>query len=114
MDLFRYGGVDPKVSDLRVMYYFLIHLTIYSFETAVVYRSPKTIELHDLILSMSDRKYSNKEIADYLNFSGIKPRRTEKWSGKLIWSAVKKLKDRRQRETSSYWEVNDIQIIKVR
>ena len=39
---------------------------------------------------MSQKGISNKDISDYLNKQKIKPKRTERYTSKLVWATLQK------------------------
>ena len=50
-----------------------------------------------LITELDHIGWSTVEIRDFLNTNGIRPQRTDTFSTKLIWSTLKKLRDRQRR-----------------
>jgi len=59
-----------------------------------------------LMYQMSQDGISNKDISDYLNEHKIQPKRTEKYTTKLVWSILKKhrLKLERQKHVEVRYE----------
>ena len=59
-----------------------------------------------LMYQMSHNGISNKDISDYLNEHKIQPKRTEKYTTKLVWSILKKyrLKLERQKHVEVRYE----------
>ena len=51
----------------------------------------------NLISDLHEKGLSNNDISDYLNTRGILSPRTHKYSQKLIWGTLKKIKDRSNR-----------------
>ena len=51
-----------------------------------------------LMYQMSQNRISNKDISDYLNEHKIQPKRTEKYTTKLVWSILKKYRLRLERQ----------------
>ena len=51
-------------------------------------------ELLKLIHDLHINEMSNRDISDYLNSNNYKPRRTENFSTKLVWSLIEKYKIR--------------------
>ena len=49
-------------------------------------------ELLELIHDLHINGMSNRDISDYLNSNNYKPRRTDKFSTKLVWSLIEKYK----------------------
>jgi arginine/lysine/ornithine decarboxylase len=47
---------------------------------------------------MSQNGISNKDITDYLNEHKIQPKRTEKYTTKLVWSILKKYRLKLERQ----------------
>jgi hypothetical protein len=47
---------------------------------------------------MSQNGFSNKDICDYLNEQKIQPKRTEKYTTKLVWSILKKYRFKLERQ----------------
>ena len=70
-----------------------------------MYRNPEVERHHTTLLDLHDRGMSTREIRDYLNDNNIKPRRTDKWSTSLVFMNLRKLRDRRDRERTYYWEI---------
>lgn len=83
-------------------------VTVYSFRALVRSnaltlwnRSKSVEELHNLLLSLHFGGWSNREITDYLNANEIKPRRAKVWTIFNVGMALKKLRKRSERESSS-------------
>ena len=51
----------------------------------------------NLITNLHEKGLSNNDISDYLNEKGILSPRNQKYSQKLIWGTLKKIKDRSNR-----------------
>ena len=51
-----------------------------------------------LMYQMSQDGFSNKDICDYLNEHKIQPKRTEKYTTKLVWSILKKYRFKLERQ----------------
>jgi len=51
-----------------------------------------------LMYQMSQDGISNKDITDYLNEHKIQPKRTEKYTTKLVWSILKKYRFKLERQ----------------
>lgn len=51
---------------------------------------------------------SNRDISDYLNSNNYKPRRTDKFSIKLVWSLPKKYKIRLQKKNEVKIKVEEV------
>ncbi len=83
--------------------------TIYCFQFTVMINSPLFTSKQfseeynsrfDLILELDRRGYSTVQIRDFLNTNRIRPSRTDLFSTKLVWTTLKKLKERKKyRET---------------
>jgi arginine/lysine/ornithine decarboxylase len=59
---------------------------------------------------MSQNGISNKDISDLLNEHKIQPKRTEKYTAKLVWSILKKYRHRleRQKHVEVRYENNEL------
>ena len=51
----------------------------------------------ELISRLDRMGWSTVEIRDFLNSNGIRPQRTDRFSTKLIWVTIQKLRDRRKK-----------------
>ena len=51
-----------------------------------------------LIYKLSKGGMTNRKIVDYLENKGIRPKRTSSFSTKLVWSILKKYKNKMQRK----------------
>ncbi len=80
-------------------------ISVYSYQTAIKTRSTTDLDRYELLLDLSNRGWSNKYISTHLNTFGPKPPRTDEWYPNLVWATLKKLRDRRQRENTTYWDI---------
>ena len=51
-----------------------------------------------LMYQMSQKGISNKDISDYLNEQQIKPKRTERYTTKLVWAILQKYTNKLNRK----------------
>ena len=65
-------------------------------------------ELLELIHDLHISGMSNRDISDYLNSNDYKPRRTDKFSTKLVWSLIEKYKIRLQKQDEVKIKVEEI------
>ena len=65
-------------------------------------------ELLKLIRDLHINGMSNRDISDYLNSNNYKPRRTDKFSTKLVWSLIEKYKIRLQKQDEVKIKVEEI------
>ena len=65
-------------------------------------------ELLKLIHDLHINGMSNRDISDYLNSNNYKPRRTDQFSTKLVWSLIEKYKIRLQKQNEVKIKVEEI------
>jgi len=63
---------------------------------------------HRLILNLSDKGYSDKEISIYLNSRKIQTPRRKSYSPQLVWVTRKKLRLRDKRKNETNIRIDDI------
>ena len=88
-------------------YYYIKSLTDYTLgcdiylttrQLTVVTLNEEWEELLELIWKLHTQGMTNKEISNYLNTNGYKPRRTEKFSSNGVWGILKKYRIRKQKK----------------
>ena len=65
-------------------------------------------ELLKLIHDLHINGMSNRDISEYLNSNNYKPRRTDKFSTKLVWSLIEKYKIRLQKQNEVKGKVEEV------
>ena len=65
-----------------------------------------------LMYQMSQKGISNKDISDYLNKQRIKPKRTERYSTKLVWAILQKYTKKLNRKDHLEVEFKNIGLYK--
>ena len=61
---------------------------------------------------MSQKGISNKDISDYLNKQKIKPKRTERYTTKLVWAILQKYTNKLNRKDHLEVEFKNIGLYK--
>jgi hypothetical protein len=70
---------------------------VYTKELCYETIPPRRSQLRDLLLTLSDKGLSNREIADHLESQNIKSPQGKPYSVKLIWVTLKKWREREKR-----------------
>ena len=65
-----------------------------------------------LMYQMSQKGISNKDISDYLNKQQIKPKRTERYTTKLVWAILQKYTNKLNRKDHLEVEFKNIGLYK--
>ena len=65
---------------------------------------------HNLILELHHNGYTNVEIRDFLNINKVKPPRTSHYTTKLVWGTIKKLLDRKERDSEVKITTSEVMI----
>ena len=61
---------------------------------------------------MSQKRISNKDISEYLNKQNIKPKRTERYTTKLVWAILQKYTNKLNRKDHLEVEFKNIGLYK--
>ena len=65
-----------------------------------------------LMYQMSQKRISNKDISEHLNKQNIKPKRTERYTTKLVWAILKKYANKLNRKDHLEVEFKNIGLYK--
>jgi protein-tyrosine-phosphatase len=65
----------------------------------------------DLILELDRRGYSTVQIRDFLNTNRIRPSRTDLFSTKLVWTTLKKLKERKKFRETFVRQISEVTVV---
>ena len=65
----------------------------------------------DLILELDRRGYSTVQIRDFLNTNRIRPSRTDLFSTKLVWTTLKKLKERKKFRETFVRKISEVTVV---
>ena len=65
-----------------------------------------------LMYQMSQKRISNKDISDYLNKQNIKPKRTARYTTKLVWAILQKYTNKLNRKDHLEVEFKNIGLYK--
>lgn len=77
-------------------------VTITTHTVGLQYFNEENTKRHRLILRLDEYGFSTVEIRDFLNLNNIKPPRTNRYSTKLVWMTLKKLKLRSEKFQGVY------------
>lgn len=65
----------------------------------------------DLILELDRRGYSTVQIRDFLNTNRIRPFRTDLFSTKLVWTTLKKRKERKKFRETFVRKISEVTVV---
>ena len=65
----------------------------------------------DLILELDRRGHSTVQVRDFLNTNGIRPPRTDLFTTKLVWTTLKKLKERKKFRETFVRKISEVMVV---